>query len=106
MSSKWRRFEILIPLRFNDGSEVPGELRARAYKELVNQFGAASFETQVIEGQWTHAGTTYNDLHTRLVIDAPDTPANRKWMKAFRDRWRREFRQIELWLVSYSISVE
>jgi hypothetical protein len=25
MSSRWRRFEVLLPLRFNDGREVPGE---------------------------------------------------------------------------------
>lgn len=25
MSSRWRRFEVLLPLRFNDGRDVPGE---------------------------------------------------------------------------------
>jgi hypothetical protein len=25
MSSKWRRFEVLLPLQFNDGRDVPAE---------------------------------------------------------------------------------
>jgi hypothetical protein len=25
MASKWRRFEVLLPLQFNDGREVPAE---------------------------------------------------------------------------------
>ena len=46
MSSKWRRFEVLLPLQFNDGRDVPTEWLADAVLEIVNQFGAASYETQ------------------------------------------------------------
>jgi hypothetical protein len=42
MSSKWRRFEVLLPLQFNDGGEVPSEWIAEAVLEIVNHFGAAS----------------------------------------------------------------
>ena len=34
MSRSFRRFEILLPLRFNDGSPVPGELVADTLLEL------------------------------------------------------------------------
>jgi hypothetical protein len=50
MSSKWRRFEVLLPLRFNDGRPVPGEWLAEAVLEVVDEFGAASHETQNVEG--------------------------------------------------------
>ena len=56
MSSKWRRFEVLLPLRFNDGRSVPEEWIAEAALELVDHFGAASYETQKVEGQWRHGG--------------------------------------------------
>jgi hypothetical protein len=46
MSSKWRRFEVLLPLQFNDGSDVPAELLAEAVLEIANHFGAASYETR------------------------------------------------------------
>ena len=46
MSSKWRRFEVLLPLQFNDGRDVPTEWLAEAVLEVVAHFGAASYETQ------------------------------------------------------------
>jgi hypothetical protein len=42
----------------------------------------------------------------RLIIDVPDTAANRKWLKAFKFRWRIKLEQLELWMVSYVITVE
>ena len=32
MPSKWRRFEVLIPLQWNDGQEIPEELLDKAQK--------------------------------------------------------------------------
>jgi hypothetical protein len=106
MSSRWRRFEVLLPLQFNDGREVPAEWLADAVFEIVNKFGAASYETQSIEGYWRHADVTYRDNLVRLIIDVPDTVANRKWMKAFKLRWKTKLDQLELWMVSYVISIE
>ena len=49
MSSRLRRYEILFPQQYNDGSAIPRKLRGRALKEIVDQFGAASFEPTVYE---------------------------------------------------------
>jgi hypothetical protein len=43
---------VLLPLQFNDGRDVPADWLADAVLEIVQQFGAASYETQRIEGQW------------------------------------------------------
>lgn len=40
MSSELRRFEILFPPQYNDGSEKPRKLRGQALKEIVDRFGA------------------------------------------------------------------
>lgn len=44
----WRRYEILLPLRFNDGTRVPKALLAQTVQELEDRFGAVSCETQII----------------------------------------------------------
>lgn len=106
MSSRWRRFEVLLPLQFNDGRDVPAEWLGEALLEIVARFGAASYETQRIEGHWQQRGTTYRDNLVRLVIDIPDTAKNRQWMKAFKQRWKTKLEQLELWMVSYHVTIE
>jgi hypothetical protein len=106
MSSKWRRFEVLLPLEFNDGRDVPTEWLAEAVLEVVGEFGAASYETQKLEGHWRQGGVTYRDNLVRLVVDVPDTSASRQWMKRFKGRWKTRLDQLELWMVSHSIEVE
>lgn len=105
MSSKWRRFEVLLPLSFNDGRDLPGEWLAEAVLEVVDHFGAASYETQKVEGHWRHAGVLYRDVLVRLVIDVPDTEENWHWMRQFKSRWKLRLEQIDLWMVSYVIDI-
>jgi hypothetical protein len=106
MKNKWRRFEVLFPERFNDGRAVPRSWLGEAIFEIANYFGAVSHETQKIKGIWRHQGTTYREKLTRIVVDLPDIPKNRLWMKQYKKKWKARLQQIELWMVSYSIKVE
>jgi hypothetical protein len=106
MSSNWRRFEVLLPLQFNDGRDVPTEWLAEAVLEIVDYFGAASYETQKLEGHWRQGGVVYRDNLVRLVVDVPDSARSRQWMKQFKSRWKTRLEQLELWMVSYRIEVE
>lgn len=51
MSKHSRRYEMLLPLRFNDGQPVPNELIADTLLELERRFGAVSSESQTIQGR-------------------------------------------------------
>ncbi len=106
MNSKLRRFEILLPLQFNDGSEIPGEWIAEAVLEIVENFGAASYETQKVEGHWRHQDVIYRDNLVKIIIDAPDEEINRQWMREYKARWKAKLKQLELWLVSYTIDID
>ena len=106
MSSKWRRFEVLLPLQFNDGSDVPAELLAEAVLQIVEYFGAASYETQKVEGHWRHGGVLVRDNLVKLVVDAPDMVSNRLWMRQYKEHWRLRLDQVELWMISYAVDVE
>lgn len=106
MSSRWRRFEALLPLQFNDGREVPAEWLAEAVLEIVDYFGAASYETQKVEGHWRYGGVLYRDNLVRIIVDVPDSAKNRQWMKKFKERWKSRLEQVELWVVSYRIELE
>jgi hypothetical protein len=85
---------------------VPAGWLAEAVLEVVDHFGAASYETQRVEGHWRHGGVIYRDDLVRLVVDVPDSARNRGWMKQFRARWRSRLEQLELWMVSLRIDIE
>ena len=106
MKNRSRRFEVLLPARFNDGRDVPDELLGKAIDERIAQFQAASFYKEAAEGFWQHDDKIYCDTLGLLVVDVPDTAANRKWMKAFKARWKERLAQLEIWMVSYRIDVE
>jgi hypothetical protein len=61
---------------------------AEAVLEIVDRFGAASYETQKLEGHWRHGGTLYRDDLVRVLVDLPDELENREWMKEFKNRWK------------------
>jgi hypothetical protein len=97
---------VLLPLRFNDGREVPPEWLADAVLEVVDRFGAASYETQKVEGHWRYGGVAYRDDLVRVVVDVPDSEENRGWIREFKGRWKSRLEQLELWVVSYLIDIE
>lgn len=105
MSRVLRRFEILLPLRFNDGSAVPDELIADALLELEDRFGAVSSETQTIRGRWRHEGQSYRDDLVRVFVDVADDPENREFFVEFKQRLKARFHQLDMWVSTYLIEV-
>jgi len=85
---------------------VPGEWLADAFTEMVERFGAGSYETQVVVGRWVERDAEYRDNLTRLVVDVPDSAVNRNWIRAFKERCKSRFEQLEIWVVSYRIEIE
>ncbi len=105
MSASHRRYEILIPLSFNDGSPVPESVVADTLLELRRKFGAVSAETQTIIGEWEHVGVVYRDEHLRLFVDVADSPGNRAFFLQFKESLKLRFRQVDIWLTSHPLEV-
>ncbi len=105
MNSEYRRFEFLLPLRFDDGQPVPSALIADTLLELEEKFGAVSSETQVIHGRWQHEGKSFRDDLVRVFVDVPDVAENRAFFGQFKEQLKIRFRQIEIWMTTYSIEV-
>jgi hypothetical protein len=106
MTKRWRRFEVLLPHQYNDGRPVPERLLGKAYREILDRFGAVSYERQKIEGFWRHHGKTYREKFARIFVDVVEVAENRRWMREFKSRWKAKLKQIELWVISYRINIE
>lgn len=103
--SALRRYEILVPLLFNDGRPVPEALLARTFCDLRDRFGAASWETQTIRGSWQAQGAAYEDNLTRFFVDVPDLAEHRQFFLGFKEQLKARFSQLEIWITSYPLDV-
>ncbi len=103
--SALRRYEILLPLRLNDGSPVSEALLAQTFVELRERFGAASWETQTVRGAWEHQSVVYEDNLTRFFVDVPDRPEHREFFHAFKETLKVRFDQLDIWVTSHPLDV-
>ena len=103
--SNSRRYEILLPLKFNDGEPVPWTLIGDALVDLRRRFGAVSWETQIIRGIWQHQEAEFRDELVRVFADVPDHPENRQFFADFKEQLKSRFRQHDIWMTTYPIEV-
>ena len=100
-----RRYEILLPIRYNDGTPVEREKFFLTQEELVSKFGALTTSPELLQGVWTHEGYRFEDESLRLVVDLEATAENRNFFREFKERLKLRFRQVDIWIVSFEIEV-
>ncbi len=92
--SAYCRFEILLPLEFDEGRPVSREFLAEAAIEIQRRFGGVSWESQAIEGIWRQGGVEYRDRLNRIFVDAEDTEENRQFFIGLKARLKARFQQL------------
>lgn len=100
-----RRYEILLPLTFNDGRPTPGELVEQTREELISRFGGATLSPGTFRGAWLHEGARYEDESLRLMVDADDTPEDRQFFVDLKPVLRARFEQLEIYITSFVVDV-
>lgn len=105
MSSTRRRFEILLPLRFNDGKPVGDELIGQTLLELRQQFNSISAETQVIRGHWQLQGEEFRDELVRVFVDVADTAENHAFFVTLKELLKTRFQQLDVWITAYPVEI-
>ena len=100
-----RRFEILLPLTYNDGRPVSPDRFQQTRDELIAQFGAVSMSAFAVIGAWVHEGTRYEDELRRFTVDVEDIPENQHFMAAYKKTLLERFEQIEIYMVSFPVEI-
>lgn len=99
------RFEILLPLFYNDGRAVERDKFVLTDDELVRAFGATSTDTVVVRGQWLYQSTTFHDQLIRIRIDAEDVPENWQKVREIKETLKARFEQLEIWITGHRIDL-
>ena len=99
----FERYEILLPLNYNDGTPIEPEKFQETRRELVEQFGALTMDAPAIAGLWVSGGRKYRDELLRFVIDTEATAGTDAFFRDFKERLKDRFQQIEIWITAYPI---
>jgi len=98
-----RRYEILLPLQHNDGSPVAPAKFKQTRRELIEEFGAVTFDPQPMHGVWVHDDREYEDTLVRAVVDVEDTPRSRTFFLTLKEILKERFQQLEIWITYHDI---
>lgn len=99
----FERYEILLPLKYNDGSPVEPEKFQETRRELVEQFSALTMDAPPVSGLWVSGGREYQDELIRFVVDTEATAETDAFFQTFKERLKDRFQQIEIWITAYPI---
>jgi hypothetical protein len=88
--------EILVPIFYNDGTNVEAEKYKILFEELVKQFGAVSSEdNNIINGYWINPqdNKAYTDKNKVYWVIVPDTEENRQYFANLQNKLESLFKQ-------------
>lgn len=104
-----RRYEILLPIRHNDGRSIlvqDTQTLQQTLRDVIDRFGAMSYSPNSILGVWqSQDGKPYDDDLFLLTVDVEDTPENRAFFLEFKATLLERFRQKEIYMVTYLLEV-
>ena len=101
----FRRYEIILPTRYNDGSPVEARKFQSTYEDLVSEFGAVSYQPEVLQGIWVHQGQRFEESNVRIFVDVEETAETCQFFARYKQVLKERFRQIDIWIVSFEIRV-
>lgn len=99
------RFEILLPLFYNDGRAIEPEKFLETDDELVRLYGATSTDSVVVRGRWLYQSTVYSDQLLRVRLDVDDIPGNWEQIRHVKEILKERFDQLEIWITASRIEI-
>jgi hypothetical protein len=102
---KWTRYEILLPLRYNDGRSIEAEKFDRTNIELIEKFSATTADMLIAVGTWKYQGTRYEDQLVRLIVDIPGEEPAHAFFREYKELLKARFEQVDIWISSHEIEI-
>ena len=102
--ARTKRYEILLPLTYNDGTPIEAEKFDQTAEELCERFGGITQDTIRVTGTWKYGGTRYRDELLRMRVDTND-PSATEFFRAQKETWKQRFQQIDIWITASEIEI-
>jgi hypothetical protein len=99
------RYEILLPLFYNDARPIEAEKFLATDDELVLTFGSTSTDQVTVRGKWKYQSTIYSDQLIRVRVDVDETEENRDAMRVLKETLKVRFEQLDIWITAHRIDI-
>ena len=102
-----RRYEIYLPLKYNDGKEIESEKIKQISEELIGRFGAitVSSRSSPYQGTWKYGGVEYIDDIIKIDVVTSGDKITKKFLKDFKERIKKSLRQKDILITTHGIQV-
>jgi uncharacterized protein YnzC (UPF0291/DUF896 family) len=102
-----RKYEIYLPLKYNDGKDIEPERIKQIKEELISKFGAitVSSRSSPYQGTWKYGGVEYIDDIIKVEIVVSGDKATKEYLKAFKERLKESLQQVDILITTHGIQV-
>ena len=100
-----KRYEIYVPLKYNDGTEIEAEKIKQIRTELIAAFGAITVSSQSApyQGTWKYGGVDFIDDIIKFEIIAGADKKTEAYFRRFKRRLKRLLKQIDILITAQNI---
>ena len=93
-----KKYEVYLPLKYNDGKEIEAEKFKRIREELISRFGALTVSSisAPYQGTWKYGGVEFVDDIIKIEIIATDDRSTKKFLKNFKPQLIESLQQIDI----------
>ena len=102
-----RKYEIYLPLKYNDGKQIEPEKIKQIREELIGVFGAitVSSRSSPYQGTWKYGGVEYIDDIIKVEIVTSADKVTKKFLKDFKEHLKESLRQVDILITTHGIQV-
>ncbi len=101
----WTRYEILLPLCYNDGRPIETEKFDQTNLELIEKFSATTSDMITAIGSWKYQGTLYEDQLVRLIVDIEGSHLADEFFRVYKNTLKARFEQLDIWISSHEVRI-
>ena len=100
-----KKYEIYLPLKYNDGAEIEAEKIKHIREALIAAFGALTVSSQSApyQGRWKYGGVEFIDDIIKIEIIASGDRKTERFFTEFKKRLKRLLRQIDILITAQNI---
>ena len=93
-----KKYEIYLPLKYNDGKDIEAEKLKQVREELIAVFGALTVSSlsAPYQGTWKYGGVEFIDDIIKIEVITLDDPNADGFFRKFKEHLRELLRQIDI----------